>query len=394
MSRKIKKTFTKTRDTPMLVWLINDDSGLDVAGYSKLADCPEVRIAVERIADLISNMTVHLMQNTDQGDRRIKNELSRKIDVNPYKKMTRQVWVHWIVKNLLINGNAFVLPIMKDGLIADLKPLRPKYLYPENEDSENYRINYLEPGKEEQYDAAELLHFLINPQINKPYWGESYKVALKDVIGNLRQANKTTKEFMSSKVMPSLIVKVDANTAEIASEEGREGVYSKYLKTAKAGDPWIIPAELLDVQAIKPLTLNDIALNDSVKLDKRTVAGIIGIPAFLLGVGEFSEAEYNNFVRTRIMTIAKGIEQVLTQGLLYSPELYFKFNSRSLYAYELQDMANVGSQLFVRGIMTGNEVRDWVGLTPLDGLNELTILENYIPLDKIGEQLKLGGGES
>lgn len=394
MSRKIKKAFTKNRDAPMLAWLTSDDSGLEVPGYSKLVDCPEVRIAIERIADLISNMTIHLMQNTDQGDRRIKNELSRKIDVEPYRYMTRQAWVHWIVRTLLINGNAFVLPIIKDELISDLKPLKPDYTQLDEKENNNYCIRYTEPGSEGYYAWDEILHFLINPQINKPYWGESYKVALKDIIGNLRQANKTAKEFMSSKVMPSLIVKVDANTAEIASEEGREGVYNKYLKSAKAGDPWIIPAELLEVQAIKPLTLNDIALNDSVKLDKRTVAGIIGIPAFLLGVGEFSETEYNNFVRTRIMTIAKGIEQVLTRGLLYSPELYFKFNSRSLYTYGLQEMAQVGSSLFVRGIMTGNEVRDWVGLTPLDGLNELTILENYIPLDKIGEQLKLGGGES
>ncbi|MEK5176863.1 phage portal protein [Heyndrickxia sp. FSL W8-0496] len=365
---------------------------VETVGYTRLSDNPDVLIAVDKIADLVSNMTIHLMENTDEGDKRVRNQLSRKIDIEPYKNMTRKGWIYKIVRDLLLFGDGnSVVHIGIDPettFISDLTPFQMQAVTFEDTDN-GYLINY--NGK--VYSPDEVIHFVINPNPNYPYKGTGYRVALREIVKNLNQATKTKNNFMSGKYMPSLIIAVDALTEELSSKEGRESIMKKYFDETEGGKPWIIPADLIKVEQVKPLSLKDIAIVEGVELDKKTVAGLIGVPAFFLGVGEFNKEEYNNFINTRIYAIGQIISQTLTRDLLYSPNWFFRLNPRSLYSYDLTEMVTAGAQLVDRNAMRRNELRDWIGLDPDTEMNELIVLENYIPASAIGQQNKLKGGD-
>lgn len=398
MSKRQRRR-TKARAEPhqkrTAAWLCSSEAfdTLTCQGYTNLAHNPEIITAVNKIAKLIGSMTIHLMQNTEDGDVRIRNELSRKIDINPNENMTRSLFIQWIVTTLYLygNGNAVVWPQFRRGYLRDLKPVPPAMVAFIPEGIWDYRVQI----NGQEYDPDEVLHFVLNPGEYYPWRGQGLQVALKDVANNLKQAAATEKGFMQSKWKPSIIVKVDSLTEEFSSPEGRSQLLHDYIDTTEAGEPWMIPAEQFQIEQVKPLSLSDLALADMVQLDKKTVASILGVPPFVLGVGDFHREEWNNFISSTIMPIAQMIEQELTKKLLYSPDYYFHFNPRSLYNYELRDMAAIADDQYIRGIMTGNEVRNWLGLSPTEGLNDLVILENYIPRGMIGDQNKLNqtGGE-
>ena len=391
MGKKKKKKQTRAEPSKTS-WLCSDAAfeTLCCQGYTRLSDNPEILAAVNKICNLVSSMTVHLMENTENGDKRIENELSRKMDINPNSYMTRKTFMSALMRGLLLegDGNAVVWPETQQGYLKDLHIIPPgRYSF--IPDGYGYKI-YVDGNI---YDPDELLHFVINPDAAYPWKGRGYRAALKDVANGLKQASATKKGFMESKWKPSVIVKVDSMTEELSSKEGRKEILRDYVENTDAGEPWVIPAEAFDVEVVKPLSLNDLALSDAVTLDRKTVASILDVPSFVVGVGEFDSEEWNNFVSTRIRQLSNVFEQECTKKLLINPNWYWKLNPRSLYAYDITTLSNVGANLYTRGILTGNEVRDSIGYSPLEGLDELVILENYIPQGMIGDQKKLEGGK-
>lgn len=388
--RKNKEEKRDNTNKSTVAWLLSDDETLCVPGYTSLDKNPEIMTACWRIAELIGSITIHLMENTSKGDVRIVNELSRVIDIAPISTMTRSHWMEAIVMNLLLygEGNSIVWPHTWDGLIRSLEPIAASRVSLLGDPGNPYReYKILIDGNAHSPDN--MLHFVHNPDKLYLWKGRGLTVSLRDVATNLKQASATEKGFMESKWKPSLIVKVDAMTEEFSGMAGRKKLREEYLETGEAGAPWIIPAQQFEVQEVRPLSLSDLAISDMVQLDKRTVASICGVPPFVVGVGDYDQAAWNSFIQNTVRPMCINIAQELTRKLILNPKWYIKFNVRSLMDWDLRTISDVFGGLSDRGFVTGNEVRDMVGMSPAEDLDEFRVLENYIPYDMSGMQKKL-----
>ena len=389
MSKRRKKPAPEKRSSGES-WFVAVDCFDDLccSGYTRLSDNPEIQTACLRIAELIGSMTIYLMANTDKGDERIINELSRKIDIEPNKNMTRSHWMTVNVMNMLLygKGNAICVPHTYQGSLQSLEPISAHRVSfrPVENSYRDYRV--LIDGMEK--DPDNLMHFVYNPDPIYLWKGRGVTVVLKDLANNLKQAQTTENAFMASEWKPSIIVSVDALSDEFSTPAGRQKLLDSYVKPAREGEPWLIPAEQIKVEQVRPLTLSDLAIKDTVEMDKKTVAAVIGVPAFLLGVGDFNRDEWNNFVQTKVRSIVLNIQQEMTRCLIISPKWYLFLNYWSLMDYDLKATSDILLAGADRGFVCGDEWRDRMHMAPA-GLKEYNILENYIPIDKTGNQEKL-----
>lgn len=396
MSRKAREKARRSRDAPGETRAAAGAAALMVGGpafetlcaadYRPMSACPEVQACVNVYADMVASMTVHLMRNTVAGDVRVRNGLSRVIDITPNRWQTHQAFFSTLVRGLLLHGNQVTLPVYRGGYLEELIPLPPSQVSFAPA-ADGYRI--LWQGMELRPDEA--LHFVLNPDPEQPWRGLGYSVGLRDAVRALRQTG-ATKDALMRAPTPPLIIRVDGLNQQLQSPEGRERLARQYLDQTGSGQPWFLPAEAFEVTSVKPLTLNDLAIRTSLELDKRTVAAIMGVPPYTVGIGDFHREEHNNFVATRLMVIAQIIQQEMTRKLLWAEDLYWRFNNRSLLNYDIDKLVSAGAEMVDRMALRRNEWRDWIGLPPDADMDELLALENYVPADRLGDQAKLTGG--
>lgn len=377
--------FSRRHKSPSIYSMYVSSDGSVPEGYTRLIDSPEVAACINHYAAVISSATIYLMRHTDEGDKRVINALSRFIDIDPCPGIgTRQTLMAWIVAKLLGDGdgNAFVLPHFSGDSLSCLEPM-PGATAIGNADGRSYVVQW----KGRKYYPDEVMHFILFPDPDSPWKGRGLRLQAEKLAASLKQTGKLKDSLSSPDYKPPLIISVDSDS-DLSQKAKRDSFRDMYLDETGSGKPWILPAGLMKVDQIRPLSLTDLAVKDTVELDKKTIGSIYGMPLFLMGLGKFDADEYNTHVKIHIIPIVTGIEQQMTLKLLTSDQMYVRLNRRHLYNYDLNTLVRLELSMSDRGFVNGDEVRAAALMDPA-GLKDFRSLENYIPFDMADQQSKL-----
>ena len=304
---------------------------------------------------------------------------------------------------VLLSGNAYILKIgSENGAPKELHQLRPDRINIKGSgntipDVYEYRVNgqIKTSYKVDQVDGySEVKHIkLWNPLDD--YYGLSPMSAAAVEIDQFNMSSKHNVNLLNNGARPSgaIIFKPqdDSGFAVNLSESQRQQLLTdmnnRFAGSSNAGRPMLLEGDFdwkemglspkdMDFHQLKNMAATDIAL-------------CFGVPSQLVGVPD--SQTYSNVAEARlalyeetIIPHLRKIQSDLNEWLvpMFDSRLKLEFDIDSIPALsERRKRIYENVSLAVReGIMSRNEARKQLGLTPIDGADDLYISANLFPL--------------
>lgn len=196
-----------------------------------------------------------------------------------------------------------------------------------------------------------------------------------DIYANYVMLNgaKPSGIFVTEQVIP------DSKFKEIAArlkEAWSSMIGSQRTDLSKPGQSMLLD-QGMRYEAVKPLTLQDTDLANLKTQTMKRICALYGVPPSMVGVGD---SKYNNtqtmldeFYKSTMYPVLVNVQQKLKQALFSDyPNLYVEFDTKNFLKGAPLDQMNFVNSGVKAGVMTPNEGREYLGMSKMDGADELS----------------------
>lgn len=376
---KVKNLFIRSDKKKQVQNLINTYYGGDwqyfVWNYAnQIYKIPEVKCAIEKIADIFSSVDIFNERVDKNGNiQYLEDSTMRVLKYKPNPLQNATQFYKNVITKLLLDNNVFIEPVFDmSGNLKALYPLptRNFQLSMDNNDKNGY-VQFYDAYKnpQEKYNLNDIIYLNRfntlsgGQQSNDMGLYEKVLQSLSEKIVNDASPNKPRALLQSNQVGEGQLKDRDkkgaTETLKASFAENVQGI-------AYLDKKWVIT----------PINWNE---ND---VNKELMAFIVNLVYNYFSINEniinnkASEIEMAMFVKTTIKPLAKQFSQEFTNKLFTENEYYFgrriEFDYNPLLVTTLQSEAAIAQINIRNGIWCIDEARERMGYEPLpNGLGKV-----------------------
>lgn len=339
------------------------------------------RSCIDKIATQCSKLNPVINGNKNY------NNLNILLQTKPNRLMTTQQFLYRLVTILLVENNAYIIPIFENSLtmkIIGFYPARASGSRIVRMDGTDYLVYQID-NKEYvvEYDFAGILR---RHYYKKEYLGESNS-AIHSTMDLINTQEQGIKEGIKSGAMIRFLARLGVvqNPDSISAEQKR--LKEEQLSVENNGGVLIFDNKYSDVQKVdsKPFIVD----KENMDLIKNNVFDYFHMSEEILQ-NKASEDQWNMFYEDVIEPIAVQISQVLTNMIIKATDIARGLNvvleSTKLQFISNGTKLNVSQQLFDRGILSTNQVMDIWNLPHVDDGDKRYIRKEYTEVINLNKE--------
>ena len=342
---------------------------------------------VQLLSDSVACLTMEYMRWKDgrfQVDQN--NPLSYLLTVQPMPEMSIFDFWSFAVRQMLLQGNAYIFPRYVAGELTDLV-LCSNGSVTHDPLNETYSICDQYNGVYGTYKESEVIHLYLHTSDGKT--GESVLQHARRVAGIAMAGDtETANRFTNGGNVRGLVSndKTTTGFGEYQDEElekAAENIDSRF----SAGEHIVSLPGQVDFKQIS-LSSTDMQFLETRKFTVREICRFFGVqPSFVFDdtSNNYKSAEMANitFLSMTLDPILKRIEAEFTRKLI-SRSLFgkrvFRFNRKGIYSLDLQSLADYQKKTIEAGIYTINDWRRLENLAEVEGGDVVHVSTNLAPL--------------
>lgn len=335
---------------------------------NQIYDIPEVRTAIEKVADIFSSIPIYHKRIDKNGHiTYLEDATTRVLNFRPNPLQNGTQMMKNVVTDLLLNNDVFIEPIFdyQTGKLQQLYPLparNPKFSTDDNGRVAYVQFNDAKGNPEKKYNLNSIIYLnrfstLNGGSPNKLGLYETVLKSLGEQIVNVADPRK-----------PRAILQSNQTGQGQLKERDKKGTIESVR--ADFADNVQGLAYLDKMWTITPINWTE---ND---VNKELMQFVVNIVYNYFGINEniingtASEIEMEMFIGNRIKPLAIQFEREFTNKLFTENEYYFghriEFDYFSLSVNTLQAKTSLFSVAIRQGILNIDECREMIGQPPLE----------------------------